>query len=49
MDLDNLSPISEPTNPNDKVCAPDKIFENGSCYTLHSLVFLAYLMLNLLL
>lgn len=38
MDLDNLSPISEPTNPNDKVCAPDKIFEDGSCFTLSGLV-----------
>ena len=28
-------------NPNDKVCAPDKIFEDGSCFTLGGLVEMA--------
>ncbi len=28
-------------NNNDKICAPDKIFESGSCYTLNSLIQMA--------
>ncbi len=40
--MDNISSISETKNPNDKVCAPDKHFENGSCYTLGGLVKMAY-------
>lgn len=38
MDL-NIDNISEPQiKDTDKVCAPNKIFENGSCYTLQSLI-----------
>ena len=34
---DNLEPVHE----NDKKCAPHKMFESGSCYTLNSLVKMA--------
>jgi hypothetical protein len=40
MDL-NIKDISEPVDKNDKACAPDKLFENGSCYTLVSLIQIA--------
>jgi hypothetical protein len=35
------SDIEKLIKPNDKVCAPDKIFEDGSCYTLQSLILIA--------
>jgi len=31
----------EPNNPNDTKCAPDKLFDSGSCFTLNSLVQMA--------
>ncbi len=40
MDLNNIE-LSEPTNPNDKVCAPNKVFEDGSCFTLNAVILMA--------
>lgn len=43
MDLvkPNDSSEVEIKDPNDKVCAPGKVFENGSCFTLNSLITMA--------
>lgn len=40
MDID-ISSLSEPQNENDKTCAPNMTFENGSCYALGTLVLIA--------
>ena len=40
--ISNIDNSSEPqTKEEDRVCAPDKMFDNGSCYTMRSLIAIA--------